>query len=49
MSLMFFKNAFDKLDLDIQVFRHGKFKSAVEPFLLNKMSQANRFQSEIFK
>ena len=48
MSLMFFKNAFDKLDLDIQVFRHGKFKSAVEPFLLNKMSQANRFQSEIF-
>lgn len=48
MNLMFFKNAFDKLDLDVQVFRHGKFKSAVEPFLLNKMSQANRYQSEIF-
>ena len=32
----------------MQVFRHGKFKSAVEPFLLDKMSQANRFQSETF-
>ncbi len=48
MSLMFFKHSFEKLDLDIQVFRHGKFKSAVEPFLLDKMSAANRFQSETF-
>ncbi len=47
-SLMFFKHTFEKLDIDIQVFRHGKFKSAVEPFLLDKMSQANRYQSEIF-
>lgn len=47
-SLMFFKNTFQKLDIDVQVFRHGKFKSAVEPFLLDKMSQANRYQSEIF-
>jgi protease-4 len=47
-TLMFFKHAFDKLDLEVQVFRHGKFKSAVEPFLLDKMSQANRYQSEIF-
>lgn len=48
MSLLFFKQAFEKLDIEMQVFRHGKFKSAVEPFLENKMSQANRFQSEIF-
>ena len=48
MSLLFFKQAFEKLDIDMQVFRHGKFKSAVEPFLADKMSQANRFQSEIF-
>lgn len=48
MSLMFFKHTFEKLNIDVQVFRHGKFKSAVEPFLLDKMSQANRFQSETF-
>jgi protease-4 len=48
MSLMFFKQAFEKLDLEVQIFRHGKFKSAIEPFLLDKMSQANRFQSEAF-
>jgi len=48
MSLLFFKGAFDKLGLDIQVFRHGKFKSAVEPFIVDKMSEANRLQSETF-
>ncbi len=48
MSLMFYKNAFDKLGLDMQVFRHGKFKSAVEPFIADKMSEANRLQSETF-
>ncbi|PBQ34479.1 signal peptide peptidase SppA [Sphingobacteriaceae bacterium] len=47
-SLMFFKHSFEKLDIEMQVFRHGRFKSAVEPFLLDKMSQANRYQSEIF-
>jgi len=48
MSLLFFKNAFDKLGVEVQVFRHGKFKSAVEPFLLDKMSASNRVQSETF-
>ncbi len=48
MSIMFFKNAFEKLGVDVQVFRHGKFKSAVEPFLLDKMSASNRIQSETF-
>ncbi|MDP1800566.1 MAG: signal peptide peptidase SppA [Bacteroidota bacterium] len=48
MSLMFFKNAFEKLGVEVQVFRHGKFKSAVEPFLLDKMSASNRHQSETF-
>jgi protease IV len=47
-SLMFFKHSFEKLDIEMQVFRHGKFKSAVEPFLLDKMSQANRYQSRTF-
>lgn len=48
MSLMFFKHTFEKLDIDLQVFRHGKFKSAVEPFMLDKMSASNRTQSETF-
>lgn len=48
MNLMFFKQSFQKLDLDVQVFRHGKYKSAVEPFMLDKMSEANRAQSESF-
>ncbi|HOZ86360.1 MAG TPA: signal peptide peptidase SppA [Bacteroidia bacterium] len=48
MQRIFFKHAFEKLDLEVQVFRHGKFKSAVEPFLLDKMSEANRFQSETY-
>lgn len=48
MSLLFFKQAFEKLNVEMQVFRHGKFKSAVEPFVADKMSEANRYQSEIF-
>ncbi len=47
-SLLFFKNAFDKYGLDVQVFRHGKFKSAVEPYLYSKMSSENRYQTETF-
>ncbi len=47
-TLMFFKHSFEKLDLDVQIFRHGKFKSAIEPFMLDKMSEANRMQAETF-
>lgn len=46
VQLMFFKKALDKLDIDVQIIRHGKFKSAVEPFMLEKMSDANRRQME---
>ncbi|MDI1353568.1 MAG: signal peptide peptidase SppA [bacterium] len=48
MNLLFFKNTLEKLEVDMQVFRHGKFKSAVEPFMYDKMSQSNRLQSETF-
>ena len=44
-ELMFFKGALEKLDIDVQIIRHGKFKSAVEPFMLDKMSDANREQT----
>lgn len=48
MNLMFYKKTFEKLGIDVQIFRHGRFKSAIEPFMLDKMSQANRLQSETF-
>lgn len=39
-----FKGLLDKLEIKPQVFRVGEFKSAVEPFLLEKMSDENRLQ-----
>lgn len=47
-QLMFYKNMMDKLGIEVQVFRHGKFKSAIEPFILDKMSDANREQIETY-
>jgi protease-4 len=44
----FFKGALDKLGIDMQVVRVGAYKSAVEPFITNKMSDANREQVTAF-
>lgn len=41
---MMFKDALDKLGVKMEIFRVGTFKSAVEPFMLNKMSDDNRRQ-----
>ena len=43
-EVMFYKKALDKLGIDVQVIRHGKFKGAVEPFILDKLSDENRAQ-----
>ena len=43
-ELLFFKDFQEKYGLKMEVIRHGKYKSAVEPFLENKMSEANREQ-----
>lgn len=43
-ELMFIKGTLDKLDIKVQVIRHGKFKAATEPFFLDKMSPENRKQ-----
>jgi protease-4 len=43
-EVMFFKDFQDKSGIRFEVVRHGKYKSAVEPFLENKMSDANRQQ-----
>lgn len=47
-QIMFYKNMLDKLQIEVQIFRHGKFKSAIEPFMLDKMSEANRSQVETY-
>ena len=46
MPVVFYKGALDKLGIEPQVFRHGTFKSAVEPYILNRMSPENRTQME---
>ena len=45
-SLLFYKGALDKLGVSAEVFRPTvcKYKSAVEPYILDKMSDANRRQ-----
>jgi protease IV len=43
-EINFFKGTFEKLEIEPQIFRVGDYKSAVEPFLLDKMSDANREQ-----
>lgn len=42
----YFKDFLDKFDIDVQIIRHGKFKSAVEPYMLNGMSEASRLQNQ---
>ncbi len=43
----YFRNAFEKYGIDVQVSRVGKYKSAVEPFLLDHMSEENREQLSV--
>ena len=42
----YYKGAFDKYGIDVQVTRVGKYKSAVEPFILTKMSDADREETQ---
>lgn len=43
-TVTYFKRALDKYGVDLQVIRHGSYKSAVEPFLTDEMSNENREQ-----
>jgi protease-4 len=47
-ELTFFKGTLDKLEIEPQVIKVGTYKSAVEPFILDKMSPANREQVTSF-
>ncbi|MBX0333329.1 signal peptide peptidase SppA [Pontibacter sp. HSC-14F20] len=47
-EVFFFKGTLEKLDIEPEIFKVGDFKSAVEPFFLDKMSEANREQMTSF-
>lgn len=44
-QIAFLKGSLEKLDIEPQIIRHGKFKSAIEPLILDKMSEANKEQT----
>lgn len=44
-EVLYYKDFEDKYGIKMEVIRHGKYKSAVEPYLTNKMSDANREQT----
>lgn len=48
VSPVFYKGLLDKIGIEMQIFKVGTFKSAVEPFMLDKMSDANREQVSAF-
>ncbi len=47
-EVVFIKGFFEKIGIKPEVFRVGEFKSAVEPFILDKMSEENRLQTQYF-
>lgn len=47
-SVTYYKDLLDKIGVDMQVVKVGTYKSAVEPFLLTEMSDANREQIETY-
>jgi protease IV len=47
-QLLFFKNTLEKLGVEPQIIRHGKFKSAVEPLINTKVGDENRRQIQAY-
>lgn len=47
-ELLFFKGSLAKLEIEPQIIRHGKFKSAIEPLVNDRMSDENRAQVKEF-
>jgi protease-4 len=45
-QMMYYKDLIDQLGIDIQLIRHGKFKSAGEPYIKSEPSQENKEQYE---
>jgi protease-4 len=47
-EILYYKDFEDKYGVKMEVIKHGKYKSAVEPFITNKMSDANKEQITSF-
>lgn len=47
-SPMFYKNLLEKIGVEMQIFKVGTYKSAVEPFIATEMSPANREQITVY-
>lgn len=47
-SILFYKGLLDKIGVEMQIIRVGTYKSAVEPFMLTQMSEANKQQTSAF-
>lgn len=47
-SPMFYKGTLDKIGVEMQIFKVGTYKSAVEPFIQTQMSDANKEQVSVF-
>jgi protease-4 len=47
-EVLFFKGSLEKLDIEPYIFKVGEYKSAVEPFILDKMSEPSRAQTTSF-
>ena len=45
---MFYKGLLDKIGVEMQIFKVGTYKGAVEPFMLEKLSEANREQIQSY-
>lgn len=48
VSIPFYKKLLDKIGVEMQIVRVGTFKSAVEPYILTEISEANKLQYETF-
>ena len=46
-KVMFFKGALEKLDIEPEIIRVGSFKSAVEPYMLDHMSDSSKLQTSV--
>lgn len=47
-EVIFYKDALEKVGINVQVVRHGKYKGAVEKYMLSSLSDANRAQINRF-
>ena len=47
-QVIYYKDLLDKYDIEMQVIRHGSYKSAAEPYMASRMSSENREQISVY-